>query len=355
MTENRLDVQAEGRLYGELRHFWHPVAYSEELRERPHGVTLFGQRLVVARLGDKTVVWDDLCRHRGTALSLGWIEGERLRCAYHGWTYDDTGTVCEIPARPELSGRLKVQVPSYPVAEAAGLVWTCLDPEPKFPPPEFPQLEDPAYRTLRFEPYEWNCSLARRLENYFDFSHFAFVHDGILGDRTRARIEDYDVKRVGAEIRMLAGPFVEYTNNVKNSPVGAEPTIDNTYEVWKRYRVYIPNAMLLNSSAGPGGEDYVLFVALAPVGPKVTRCFTFVARNYALEEDEAFREFQYVILGQDRPVVESQRPEELPEDLSEEMHVKGADLGTLEYRKWLIEIIDGRIELAPVPAAVSPG
>ncbi|HYV02119.1 MAG TPA: hypothetical protein VEM93_07260, partial [Actinomycetota bacterium] len=274
------------------------------------------------------------------------------RCAYHGWTYDDTGTVCEIPARPELSGRLKVQIPSYPVVEQAGLVWTCLEPDPKFPPAEFPELDDPEYRTMHFEPYEWNCSMARRLENYFDFSHFAFVHDGILGDRSRARIEDYRVERAGSEIRMVAGPFVEYTTNVKNREVAGT---GETYEVWKRYRVSIPNAMLLNSSAGPGGEDYVLFVALAPVGPKVTRCFTFVARNYALDEDEGFREFQYIILGQDKPVVESQRPEELPEDLSEELHVKGADLGTLEYRKWLIEIIDGRVEHAPDPAAASAG
>jgi phenylpropionate dioxygenase-like ring-hydroxylating dioxygenase large terminal subunit len=348
MAENRLDAQAEGKLYEQLRHFWQPVAYSSDLTDHPVGTILFGERLMVARLGAKPVVWDDLCRHRGTALSLGWIEGDRLRCRYHGWTYDDTGAVCEVPARPELSGKLRIQVPSYPVAESGGLVWTCLEQEPKFPVPEFPQFEDSSYRTLQFEPYEWNCSVGRRLENYFDFSHFAFVHDGILGDRSRAEIPDYEVRRLGSEIRMLAGPFIEFTDNVKNSPVGAEPTIDNTYEVWKRYRVYMPNSMLLNSSAGPQGEDYVLFVALAPVSPAVTRCFTFVARNYALDQDEAFREFQYVILGQDRPVVESQRPEELPEDLSEELHVKGADLGTLEYRKWLIEIIGGRFEMAPV-------
>jgi phenylpropionate dioxygenase-like ring-hydroxylating dioxygenase large terminal subunit len=353
MPENKMDVQAEGRLYEGLRQFWHPVAYSEELTDSPQQAILFGQRLVVARLGGKVIVWDDLCRHRGTALSLGWIEGNRLRCAYHGWTYDDTGSVCDIPARPELSGRLKVQIPSYPVVEQAGLVWTCLEPDPKFPPAEFPELDDPSYRTIHFDAYEWNCSLARRLENYFDFSHFAWVHDGILGDRSQARIADYEVKRVGAEIRMLAGPFVEYTTNVKNSVV-AQVTEgqDETYEAWKRYRVYMPNGMLLNSSAGPNGEDYVLFVALAPVSPKVTRCFTFVARNYAFEEDDAFRQFQYVILSQDKPVVESQRPEELPEDLAEELHVKGADLGTLEYRKWLLDIIDGKVEMAQEPASV---
>ena len=56
---------------------------------------------------------------------------------------------------------------------------------------------------------------------------------------------------------------------------------------------------------------------------------------------------QYVILGQDQPIVESQRPEELPVDLTSEMHVKGADLGTVEFRRWLISIAEGTIALAP--------
>jgi phenylpropionate dioxygenase-like ring-hydroxylating dioxygenase large terminal subunit len=351
VTANPFDSTGETKLYAQLRHFWMPVAYSADLTDRPLGTVLFGERLVAARLGGKIVVWDDLCRHRGTALSLGWVEGNRLRCAYHGWTYDDTGTVCDIPARPELSGKLKVTIPSYPVAEAAGLVWTCLDQEPRFPVPEFPELDDPNYRTISIEPYEWHCSVGRRLENLFDFSHFAFVHHGILGDRDQAYIPDYDVSRDGAELRIVAGPFLEYTDNVKNKVAGVE-TAAETYEAWKRYRVFIPNAMKLNSSAGPRGEDYVLFNAVAPVGPKTTRVFTFVARNYEFDEDDRFRDFVRLIVGQDGPVVQSQRPEELPEDLSEELHVKGADLGTLEYRRWLLDIANGKIEMSATPTPV---
>ena len=182
----------------------------------------------------------------------------------------------------------------------------------------------------------------RRL-NYFDFSHFAHVHHGILGDRDEAEIADYDVARHGAELRITAGPFIEYTDNVKNSAV--EHT-GQTYEAWKRYRVCMPNAMKLNSSAG-ATEDFVLCVAVAPVNRRRTRCFTFVARNYAFDRDQEFHDMQYVILSQDQPIVESQRPEELPVDLTAEMHVKGADLGTVEYRRWLISIAGGTIDLAP--------
>ena len=149
--------------------------------------------------------------------------------------------------------------------------------------------------------------------------------------------------RNGAELRITAGPFIEYTDNVKNSAVDHGSL---TYEAWKRYRVYMPNAMKLNSSAGET-EDFVLYVAVAPVNRRRTRCFTFVGRNYAFDRDQEFHDMQYVILGQDQPIVESQRPEELPVDLTAEMHVKGADAGTVEYRRWLISIAGGEIALAP--------
>jgi vanillate O-demethylase monooxygenase subunit len=39
-------------------------------------------------------------------------------------------------------------------------------------------------------------------------------------------------------------------------------------------------------------------------------------------------------------VVESQRPEDLPEDLSEELHLKGVDTLSMTYRRWLKELAE---------------
>ena len=72
---------------------------------------------------------------------------------------------------------------------------------------------------------------------------------------------------------------------------------------------------------------------------KRTRSFSFIGRNFALDApDEKFVDFERVILEQDQPVVESQRPEELPVDLSAELHIRGVDRVSLEYRKWLVEL-----------------
>jgi phenylpropionate dioxygenase-like ring-hydroxylating dioxygenase large terminal subunit len=44
-------------------------------------------------------VMSDLCVHRGTALSLGRIQGDELACAYHGWRYAADGRCVAIPRR----------------------------------------------------------------------------------------------------------------------------------------------------------------------------------------------------------------------------------------------------------------
>ena len=58
---------------------------------------------------------------------------------------------------------------------------------------------------------------------------------------------------------------------------------------------------------------------------------------------------QEMIVRQDKPIVEGQRPEELPEDLAAEMYVKGADDAALDYRRWVLDIVKDRFELAPAP------
>ena len=59
------------------------------------------------------------------------------------------------------------------------------------------------------------------------------------------------------------------------------------------------------------------------------------AYNYAANlSDEEISEFNSLIINQDIPILESQRPELLPMDLSEELHLR-SDLFTSKYRRHL--------------------
>ena len=334
---NEMDVAGEARLYRAMRWFWHPVMYASELTDSPRGAVLLEEPVVLARLAGEVRCFADLCAHRGTALSLGWVEGGELRCAYHGWAYGPDGVCTKIPARFGDNIPRRARLKPYRVAEASGLIWVCLE-EPRFPLPEFPQGADASYRIVELPPYEWQTSAARRIENYVDFAHFAWVHDGVLGDRDHPEVPDHDVRREGGELRFGYDDYVEPGDIDKNE--GLSSGRDETVVTQLRYRLSVPNTVLLEQTL-PGGT-YVLFFSVSPLGPKLVRNFTFMARDYQLsdpeEGDNRMLEFNELVIGQDRPIVGSQRPQELPVDLSAELHIRGADRVSLEYRKWLVEL-----------------
>ena len=67
----------------------------------------------------------------------------------------------------------------------------------------------------------------------------------------------------------------------------------------------------------------------------------FVTRNYEggpyAGKKKNF-ELQDLLAEQDRVFVENQRPDELPLDLTEELHIKGPDAPALQYRKMMGEL-----------------
>src|SRR6187200_1964157 len=70
----QLDAAGETWLHRALRRCWHPVARAADLVDRPVAVTLLDEPLVLVRLGAEVAAFPDLCVHRGTALSLGWVD-----------------------------------------------------------------------------------------------------------------------------------------------------------------------------------------------------------------------------------------------------------------------------------------
>ena len=83
-----------------LRMFWHPVYVAHEL-EPGHAIPIqiMREKFTLYRgEGGFPHVVDFRCAHRGTQLSVGWVEGDCIRCFYHGWKYDGTGQCVEQPA-----------------------------------------------------------------------------------------------------------------------------------------------------------------------------------------------------------------------------------------------------------------
>ncbi len=75
---------------------WWPVALRENLTSnKPLGVSCAGHEITLFRdsSGAARAV-EDRCPHRRVPLSLGKVIDGRIRCAYHGWTFDGSSGAC---------------------------------------------------------------------------------------------------------------------------------------------------------------------------------------------------------------------------------------------------------------------
>jgi nitrite reductase/ring-hydroxylating ferredoxin subunit len=111
------------------------------------------------------------CAHRGTQLSVGRVEGDCIRCFYHGWKYDGSGQCIEQPAE-EASFAAKIRIRSYPTEEYLGLVFAYLGDGPPPPMLRFPELEKEG--AVENHTFVRACNFFRHLE--LDPAHIAFVH-----------------------------------------------------------------------------------------------------------------------------------------------------------------------------------
>ncbi len=173
---------------------WHPVAFASEVTDRPVPADLLGEPLVIWRgAGGAPRAMSDLCVHRGTALSLGRVQGDELVCAYHGWRYGADGRCVAIPQKEDPAAvPARARVRAFRVQERYGLVWVALE-EPRWPLPEVPELEDGEWAVVSAGPYRWRCDAARQVENFTDFGHFPWVHPGLLGDPERPVVPPHQV------------------------------------------------------------------------------------------------------------------------------------------------------------------
>jgi vanillate O-demethylase monooxygenase subunit len=190
----------------------------------------------------------------------------------------------------------------------------------------------------QIETYDRACSAARRVEDFVDFSHFPWVHPGILGDRSKPLSPEHEVRDDGTTISFdvaLEEPQASVKGDAApGAKVQREPTT---------YTLHLPLSVTLDQRL-PDGHRFLLFLACSPVGDRRGRSFTWNARTYKLEPDAdaELAAFRAVILDQDRPIAESQRPEELPVDLSAELHIAGPDRASIVYWRRLAELAASR-------------
>jgi phthalate 4,5-dioxygenase oxygenase subunit len=185
-----------GKPAGELfRRYWQPVLLSSELEENdgpPVRVRHLGEDLLAFRdTAGKIGLVDAYCPHRRAPLFFGRNEDCGIRCVYHGWKFDASGSCVDMPSEPtDSSFKNKVRITSYPTYEKGGLIWAYLGPADKKPaPPDFEWMRTPARLRGVSKTLE-HCNYLQALEGGLDTSHSSFVHNNKIGDTQQLRNRD---------------------------------------------------------------------------------------------------------------------------------------------------------------------
>jgi vanillate O-demethylase monooxygenase subunit len=308
---------------------WHPVCTLAELAAaapHPIAVTLLGRRLAVADPGSGIIALDDRCPHRSTRLSVGWVDGGAIRCAYHGWRWAPDGRCVEIPATPRGPIPARACVQAYDAEVAYGLVWVRIDGAAGTAIPAHPAWEDDPMKVVAGTPYTWPTSAARRVENFVDLAHFAWVHDGTLGRRDDPVPAIPEVWRESGELRFDYDP-------------PDMPVEDTALFGHSEYRMPMPLTVNISFWLA-GGAHRHLWMTASPMTSGSCRSFWAVSRDDDVEGDDAAHlAFQQIVLDEDEPVVCSQDPPELVLDPGFELSVR-TDKVSIEYRRWLRELAD---------------
>lgn len=169
---------------------WFMIGVADDATSTPSSIRYFGKDLVIYRGASGTAyVVDAYCPHMGAHLARNTtsyivldgehIEGESIRCPFHGWRFGADGACNHIPYSDFIPKAAKLR--TYPLVERAGILWMWHDPEalePDYPLPDFGGHYGEAGWV------EWKIDFMGDLDvhgieivdNMADFGHFVPIH-----------------------------------------------------------------------------------------------------------------------------------------------------------------------------------
>ena len=156
---------------------WYALAFSSELAtKKVLSRTLGGDAYVVFRTeGGEAAVMDAYCPHLGAHLGMGGcVEGETLRCPFHGFRFD-TGGAC-VSTAYGLRTPPKARARVLPIREKHGLVLVWFDPRGSAPDFEIPDLDEEGWSPLRSNTFSLVGHPQETSENSVDLGHLTVVH-----------------------------------------------------------------------------------------------------------------------------------------------------------------------------------
>jgi len=347
-----------GNMPGFIRNLWYVAAWNRELAAGAIiARTITGESLALFRRPDGTpVAFEDRCPHRMAPLSAGRLEGDSLRCMYHGLRFDCSGACIAVPGTERVPPRLAVR--SFPVAERGSWIWAWMGDPARADPALIPQawgLDDPDWHQKEGAlDYDADHQLIH--DNLLDLSHLDFLHEQTLGAATGGRWSDEE-----PAVRAVPGG-VHVSRWLRNARPPYSPGPVDTHTSYhfllpgvflQRVRIY-PLGTADRHPDGAGLPDPVFErvdqQAVTPVAPGRSRYF--YAAGLAAKHGDATLAARMVdglqeTFQQDRTMIEAQARVLAATDPRRHMTYIPMDKAPTTFRKLLAERLDIEGEATP--------
>lgn len=270
-----------------LANFWYAAGWASEITKKPLARRVLDRPVALFRTeGGKAVALDDCCPHRMVPLSHGTVEGESLRCGYHGLRFDCAGKCVEVPGQASIPPRAKVH--AYPLVERWKFSWIWMgDPSAADPDliPELPWL-DAADWAYSHGCITYACNYALLLDNLIDLSHTTFVHQRTIGTDDVAKTPVRTTSDAGRVLVERVMDDTEPSNLYRKAG-------DFTGRVnrWQRIEFTPPASVIIDAGAVPAGPDAGkrgintrVINIITPETPQSTFHFWAFARDFKLDD-----------------------------------------------------------------------
>jgi vanillate O-demethylase monooxygenase subunit len=209
--------------------------------EKPQQRMLVGEPIVLWRKSDGSLVaMEDRCVHRLAPLSIGAVEGDSIRCLYHGLKFAAEGQCIEIPGQDIIPSNACVR--TFPVVEKGQWVWVWMGDRTRADPARVPPvmaLDDPEW-IFRTGMIDYQCHYELINDNLLDLCHLTYVHAESFGaddawSTTRPKLEmlPEGVRSSRWTVDTLPIP-----------PLGKAAGRDRV-DIWTTYDFVIPGVFLL--------------------------------------------------------------------------------------------------------------